>query len=99
MKAIGWYIEQYRQAQVSVNLLSYRTTPLHEVFETTREEAAKLGLVVTGSELVGLTPLEPLLRPAATTCSAGPVNRAAGARAGRSRHPVAGTRTAFALRP
>jgi glutamate formiminotransferase/formiminotetrahydrofolate cyclodeaminase len=61
VKAIGWTIEQYRQAQVSINLLSYRTTPLHEVFETTREEAAKLGLVVTGSELVGMTPLEPLL--------------------------------------
>ena len=61
VKAIGWYIEQYRQAQVSVNLLSYRTTPLHVVFETAREEAAKLGLVVTGSELVGLTPLEPLV--------------------------------------
>jgi glutamate formiminotransferase/formiminotetrahydrofolate cyclodeaminase len=61
VKAIGWYIEQYRQAQVSVNLLSFRTTPLHEVYETAREEAAKLGLVVTGSELVGLTPLEPLV--------------------------------------
>lgn len=61
VKAIGWYIEQYRQAQVSINLLSYRTTPLHLVYETAREEAAKLGLVVTGSELVGLTPLEPLV--------------------------------------
>jgi glutamate formiminotransferase/formiminotetrahydrofolate cyclodeaminase len=61
VKAIGWYIEQYRQAQVSINLLSYRTTPLHQVYETAREEAAKLGLVVTGSELVGLTPLEPLV--------------------------------------
>jgi len=61
VKAIGWTIEQYRQAQVSINLLSYRTTPLHVVFETTREEAAKLGLLVTGSELVGLTPLEPLI--------------------------------------
>ena len=61
VKAIGWYIEQYRQAQVSVNLLSFRTTPLHVVYETAREEAARLGLVVTGSELVGLTPLEPLI--------------------------------------
>jgi glutamate formiminotransferase/formiminotetrahydrofolate cyclodeaminase len=61
VKAIGWYIEQYRQAQVSVNLLSFRTTPLHVVYETAREEAAKRGLVATGSELVGLTPLEPLL--------------------------------------
>jgi glutamate formiminotransferase/formiminotetrahydrofolate cyclodeaminase len=64
VKAIGWYIEQYRQAQVSVNLLSFRTTPLHQVYETAREEAAKLGLVVTGSELVGLTPLEPLVEAA-----------------------------------
>ena len=61
VKAIGWYIEQYRQAQVSVNLLSFRTTPLHVVYETAREEAAKLGLVVTGSEIVGLTPLAPLV--------------------------------------
>ena len=61
VKAIGWTIEQYRQAQVSINLLSYRTTPLHVVLETVREEAARLGLVVTGSELVGLTPLEPLV--------------------------------------
>lgn len=61
VRAIGWYIEQYRQAQVSINLLDYKTTPLHVVFETAREEAEKLGLVVTGSELVGLTPLEPML--------------------------------------
>ncbi len=61
VKAIGWYIDQYRQAQVSINLLSFRTTPLHVVYETAREEAAKIGLVVTGSEIVGLTPLAPLV--------------------------------------
>ena len=61
VRAIGWYIEQYRQAQVSINLLDYNTSPLHVVFETAREEAEKLGLIVTGSELVGLTPLAPML--------------------------------------
>jgi glutamate formiminotransferase/formiminotetrahydrofolate cyclodeaminase len=61
VRAIGWYIEQYRQAQVSINLINYRTTPLHVVFETAREEAEKLGLIVTGSELVGLMPLQPLI--------------------------------------
>jgi len=61
VRAIGWYIEEYRQAQVSINLLNYKTTPLHVVFETVREEAGKLGLIVTGSELVGLTPLEPMV--------------------------------------
>jgi glutamate formiminotransferase/formiminotetrahydrofolate cyclodeaminase len=61
VRAIGWYIEQYRQAQVSINLLDYHASPLHVVFETAREEAEKLGLIVTGSELVGLTPLSPML--------------------------------------
>jgi glutamate formiminotransferase / formiminotetrahydrofolate cyclodeaminase len=61
VRAIGWYIEQYRQAQVSINLLNYNATPLHVVFETVREEAERLGLVVTGSELVGLTPLQPMI--------------------------------------
>ncbi len=61
VRAIGWYIESYRCAQVSINLLDYRTTPLHAVFDTVRGEAEKLGLVVTGSELVGLVPLEPML--------------------------------------
>ncbi len=61
VRAIGWYIEQYRQAQVSINLVNHKITPLHVVFETAREEAEKLGLIVTGSELVGLTPLQPMI--------------------------------------
>jgi glutamate formiminotransferase/formiminotetrahydrofolate cyclodeaminase len=61
VRAIGWYIDQYRQAQVSINLINYNATPLHVVFETAREEAEKLGLIVTGSELVGLIPLKPML--------------------------------------
>jgi glutamate formiminotransferase/formiminotetrahydrofolate cyclodeaminase len=61
VRAIGWYIEQYRQAQVSINLLNYKVSPLHVVFETAREEAEKLGLIVTGSELVGMTPLQPMV--------------------------------------
>jgi glutamate formiminotransferase/formiminotetrahydrofolate cyclodeaminase len=60
-RAIGWYIEQYRQAQVSINLLDFQTTPLHVAFETVKEEAERLGLRVTGSELVGMTPLKPIL--------------------------------------
>jgi glutamate formiminotransferase/formiminotetrahydrofolate cyclodeaminase len=60
-RAIGWYIQEYRQAQVSINLLDFRTTPLHVVFETVKEEAERLGVRVTGSELVGMTPLQPLV--------------------------------------
>ena len=61
VRAIGWYIEQYRQAQVSINLTNFKISPLHVVFEAAREEAARLGLIVTGSELVGLTPLQPMI--------------------------------------
>ncbi|MBM3460667.1 MAG: glutamate formimidoyltransferase [Armatimonadetes bacterium] len=58
VKAVGWYIETYRQAQVSINLTSYKSTPPHVVFDVVRAEAEKRGLIVTGSELVGLIPLE-----------------------------------------
>lgn len=60
-RAVGWYIEEFGRAQVSINLTNYKTTPLHEVFDACREEAVKLGLRVTGSELVGLIPREALL--------------------------------------
>jgi glutamate formiminotransferase/formiminotetrahydrofolate cyclodeaminase len=60
-RAIGWYIEAYRQAQVSVNLLDFRTTPLHMVYETVKQEAERLGLRVTGSELIGMTPRQPII--------------------------------------
>jgi glutamate formiminotransferase / formiminotetrahydrofolate cyclodeaminase len=61
VRAIGWYIDTYRCAQVSVNLLDYKTTPLHAVFEAAKEEAEKLGLLVTGSEVVGLLPRESMI--------------------------------------
>ena len=61
VRAIGWYIDSYRKAQVSINLTKYKETPLHVVYETVKEEAEKLGLSVCGSELVGLVPLEPLV--------------------------------------
>jgi glutamate formiminotransferase/formiminotetrahydrofolate cyclodeaminase len=62
VRAIGWYIDAYKCAQVSVNLVNYRTTPLHAVFEAAKEEAEKIGALVTGSEIVGLVPLEPLVQ-------------------------------------
>ena len=61
VRAIGWYIDSYRCAQVSINLLDHRTTPLHVLFETVKEEAEKLGALVTGSEIIGLVPLDPML--------------------------------------
>jgi glutamate formiminotransferase/formiminotetrahydrofolate cyclodeaminase len=60
-RAVGWYIEEYGRAQISINLTNHRVTPVHAVFDACCEEAAKLGLRVTGSELVGLIPKEALL--------------------------------------
>ncbi len=62
VRAIGWYIDEYGQAQVSINLVNYKITPLHRVFEACVEEAQKLGLRVTGSEIVGLVPKEAILQ-------------------------------------
>lgn len=61
VRAVGWYIDEYNLAQVSINLLNYRTTPISQVFEETERLAAEYGLRVTGSELVGLIPLAALL--------------------------------------
>jgi len=60
-RAVGWYIEEYGRAQVSINLTNYGVTPVHTVFDACSEEAARLGLRVTGSELVGLIPRAALL--------------------------------------
>ena len=60
-KAIGWYVPEYGRAQISINLTDYKVTPMHEVLEEARKLAADRGLVVTGSEIVGLVPYQALL--------------------------------------
>ncbi len=62
VKAVGWYIEDYQRAQISINFTNYKVTPIHVVFDEVRKQAAALGLRVTGSELVGLIPKEALLQ-------------------------------------
>jgi glutamate formiminotransferase/formiminotetrahydrofolate cyclodeaminase len=61
VKAIGWYIEEFGCAQVSTNLVDFRLTPLHRLFEEVEKEAKEMGVEVTGSELVGLVPEEALV--------------------------------------
>jgi glutamate formiminotransferase/formiminotetrahydrofolate cyclodeaminase len=56
VKAIGWYVEEYGMAQVSMNLTNIEETPLHAAFDACNEAAAKRGLRVTGSEVVGMLP-------------------------------------------
>jgi glutamate formiminotransferase/formiminotetrahydrofolate cyclodeaminase len=61
VKAIGWYIEEYGMAQISMNLTNIRVTPVHIAFDEVCRKAAERGLRVTGSELVGLIPLQSML--------------------------------------
>jgi glutamate formiminotransferase/formiminotetrahydrofolate cyclodeaminase len=56
VKAIGWYVEEYGIAQVSMNLTNIEETPLHAAFDACAEAANKRGLRVTGSEIVGMVP-------------------------------------------
>lgn len=60
-KAVGWVIPEYQRAQVSMNLTDYQVTGMHQAFEATEKLARQKGLRVTGSEIVGVVPLEAIL--------------------------------------
>ena len=60
-KAIGWMVPKYDRAQISINLTNYKITSMHHVLEETRKLAMERGLVVTGSEVVGMVPYPALL--------------------------------------
>ncbi|TSJ44136.1 glutamate formimidoyltransferase [Mucilaginibacter corticis] len=61
VKAIGWYIEEYGKAQVSMNLTNITETPIHQVFDEVAAKAADHGVTVTGSELIGMIPLKAMV--------------------------------------
>ena len=60
-KAIGWFIEEYGIAQISINLTNISITPVHVAFEEACKKAGERGLRVTGSEIVGLIPLKAMV--------------------------------------
>ena len=61
VKAVGWYIDEYNMAQISMNLVDMEVTPFHIAFDEVVKEADLRGLRVSGSELVGLIPLSAML--------------------------------------
>jgi glutamate formiminotransferase/formiminotetrahydrofolate cyclodeaminase len=61
VKAIGWFIEEYGIAQISINLTNINVTPVHIAFDEVCKKAEARGIRVTGSELVGLIPLKSML--------------------------------------
>ena len=64
VKGMGWYVDEYNLAQVTVNLNDYAVTPLHVLFEEVKKDAAALNVGVAGSEIVGIVPLEAILMAA-----------------------------------
>jgi glutamate formiminotransferase/formiminotetrahydrofolate cyclodeaminase len=64
VKGLGWYVDEYNLAQVSVNLTDYHTTPIHALYEAVKTEAEALKVGVAGSEIVGLVPREAILMAA-----------------------------------
>ncbi len=61
VKAMGVFLERFRIAQVSINLVDFEVTSMHDAFEEVKKQAKTLGVEATGSELVGLTPLKAML--------------------------------------
>lgn len=61
VKAIGWYVEKYGCSQVSINIDNYHKSSIHDIFDATCKLAENRGLRVTGSELIGLIPLDSIL--------------------------------------
>ena len=55
---IGWYVDEYNLAQISVNCTDFNITNIHTVYESCKDDAREMNLAVVGSELVGLVPLE-----------------------------------------
>lgn len=64
VKGMGWFVDEYNLAQVTVNLNDYQVTPIHVLFEEVKKEAAALNVAVAGSEIVGVVPLEAMLMAA-----------------------------------
>jgi len=61
VKGIGWYVDMFKRSQISINFNNYKVSTIYDVFDAACELAVERGLRVTGSELVGLIPLEALL--------------------------------------
>lgn len=61
LKGIGWVVDSYQCAQVSLNLTNYKVTPMHKVYDAACSLAQQRGIVITGSEVVGVVPFQAML--------------------------------------
>lgn len=63
-KGMGWHVDEYNMAQITMNLNNYKVTPPHIAFEEAKKDATELNIALSGSELIGLIPLEAMLMAA-----------------------------------
>lgn len=64
IKGMGWFVDEYNMAQVTVNLNNYKVTPIHVLYEEVKKDADELNVGVAGSEIIGIVPLESILMAA-----------------------------------
>ncbi len=64
VQAMGWFVEEYNMAQITANLMNYKVTAVHTLFEEAKKDAKELNVAVAGTELVGLIPLEAMMMAA-----------------------------------
>jgi len=64
VKGMGWFVDEYNMAQVTVNLNNFKVTPIHVLYEEVKKDADELNVGVAGSEIVGIVPLESILMAA-----------------------------------
>jgi glutamate formiminotransferase/formiminotetrahydrofolate cyclodeaminase len=64
VQGMGWWVDEYNMAQITMNLTNYKVTPIHVAFEEAKRLASEINVAVAGSELVGLVPLEAMLQAA-----------------------------------
>ncbi len=64
VKGMGWFVDEYNMAQVTVNLNNFEVTPIHTLFEEVKKEAGNLGVGIAGSEIIGIVPLKSLIMAA-----------------------------------
>jgi len=64
IKAMGWQVDEYNMAQITMNLNDYKVTPPHIAYEEAKKDAKELNIALAGSELIGLIPLEAMLMAA-----------------------------------
>lgn len=71
VKSIGVMLEERNTAQVSINMTNYTKTPIYRVYETVRFEAARYGVQIIGSELIGIVPMDALVETGGVLPQAG----------------------------